>query len=538
MSAVMGSTRNRELGADGAAGTFFINDIAANKHDHSLSSHDRIERVEPKVMALLVRLAASPRQPLNRNDLLEAIWPEGDGSDESLTRLVYQLRQAFKSFPSLAGAIKTISKFGYRLEASVEGEVVIGDASKKLRAPTREHSLSIAVLPIADHNTDAGNQYLADGMSRDLTGLLSKTSTLFVAPHSSAMAVCNENLSLERVAETLDCRFLLSGSFRRQDKEIRLRFELVDTTDMSLAWSGKYNAVLDQFFEVQGDVLLSVSTAISARVKFPLETPVVAARPFQKDVYRNLQNAETLRYGYGKSAALEITNLLSEGLKIDPHNAALRASLAVQISQNAVSQWEADPKSAEQTAFAHIESALAKEPANAEIISAAGIVNAMFHRPAEAIGFLRRAAELDPNNAHALAMLGWLMCLVENDPNGIALIESAEFRAPHHPRFGLWATYRATGHLFLLQYSSAAPACEQAILRTPGYYQPRLSLAWALLGLGDRDGAAKAIRKAEKFEGRGITRKFVDEIKRWTANSPNAAECALALDNLIPLSSS
>lgn len=519
-------------------GIFFVNDIAANKFDLSLRFDDQVERVEPKVMDLLAQLAAAPRQPVSRTDLIETIWPDGRGGDESLTRLVYQLRRAFKCFPKLSGAIKTVSKFGYRLDASVEGKVGNKEISKSFGLPTREYNLSIAILPIADHNADAENRYLADGMSRDLTSLLATTRELSVTPHSSVLALSDDDAPPATIAETLGCRFLLSGSFRRQENEIRLRFELVDTVDSSLAWSGKYNTVLDQFFEVQSDVLLNVSTAISAQVRFPFAAPVIAPRPFQNDVYQILQTAETLRYSYGKDSALEITRLLREGLKINPDHVALRAGLAVQLSQNVVSQWEADPKRAEQISFEHIEAALADAPSNAEVIASAGIVNAMFHRQAEAIGFLRRAVEMDPNNAHALAMLGWQMCLVESDPNGIALIESAEYRAPHHPRFGLWATYRATGHSFLLHYASAVPACEQAISRTPNYYQPRLSLAWALLGLGDRKGASAAIREAEKFEGTGITRKFVEEVKQWTNNSPNAAECASALDNLIPLSSS
>lgn len=519
-------------------GTFFVNEIAANRFDNSLSSDSRIERIEPKVMELLVRLAAAPRQPVNRIDLIESIWPDGGGGDESLTRLVYQLRRAFNAFPDLAGSIRTVSKFGYRLEASVLGKAADRDIVKSLAAPAREYNLSIAILPIADHNSDAGNRYLADGMCRDLTRLLATTPMLFVTPHSSVLALGDGDLPLTAIAETLGSRFLLSGSFRRQGNNIRLRFELVDTVDSSLAWSAKYNTVLDQFFEVQSDVLLNVSTAISARVRFPLSPPVVVPRPFQNDVYRILQNAETLRYSYGRDNALEITRLLRTGLELNPDHAALRAGLAVQLSQNAVSQWEADPETAERTAFSHIEGALAKEPANAEVIAAAGVVHAMFHRPAQAIGFLQRAVEMDPNDAHALAMLGWQICLVHNDPNGIAMIESAEYRAPHHPRFGIWATYRATGHLFMLHYASAAPACEQAISRTPHYYQPRLSLAWALLGLGDRKGAAAAVREAERFEGSAITAKYVEEIKRWTKNSPNASQCASVLANLIPLSDS
>ena len=394
------------------------------------------------------------------------------------------------------------------------------------------------MLPVTDQDNLPDNGYLADGMSRDLTSFLATTSMLFVTPYSSVLALHDDALSLDAAAHTIGCRFILTGNFRRRGDQITLRFELVDTLDASLAWSGKYNAVLDQFFEVQNDVLLSVSTAISTRVRFPVTAPTLQNRPFKNDIYRIVQAAETLRYRYGKDTAREIVRLCEKGLEIDPDNAMLLAALAVQLSQNVVSQWEADPQAVERLAFDHIERALAMEPANSDVIAAAGIVNAMFHRPAEAIIFLRRALELDPNNAHALAMLGWQTCLLESDPAGIGLIQSAEQRAPHHPRFGLWATYRATGHLFMLDYASAVPACEQAILRTPNYYQPRLSLAWALLGLGETEMARAAIREAETFEGDQIARKFVGEMKLWSRNSPNADECERTLENLIPLSAS
>lgn len=524
---------------DRPAGHFLVNGIAVSTTNHCIGSEPQTVRLEPKVMALLVALAAHPHELVRREQLLEHIWLDGLGGDESLTRLVYQLRRAFRSFPQLAQTILTVSKSGYRLDAEVTSlDSLSGTPAQASTESDREYNLSIAVLPVTDQDNLPDNGYLADGMSRDLTSFLATTSMLFVTPYSSVLALHDDALSLDAAAHTIGCRFILTGNFRRRGDQITLRFELVDTLDASLAWSGKYNAVLDQFFEVQNDVLLSVSTAISTRVRFPVTAPTLQNRPFKNDIYRIVQAAETLRYRYGKDTAREIVRLCEKGLEIDPDNAMLLAALAVQLSQNVVSQWEADPQAVERLAFDHIERALAMEPANSDVIAAAGIVNAMFHRPAEAIIFLRRALELDPNNAHALAMLGWQTCLLESDPAGIGLIQSAEQRAPHHPRFGLWATYRATGHLFMLDYASAVPACEQAILRTPNYYQPRLSLAWALLGLGETEMARAAIREAETFEGDQIARKFVGEMKLWSRNSPNADECERTLENLIPLSAS
>ncbi|ASK87334.1 winged helix-turn-helix domain-containing protein [Sphingorhabdus sp. SMR4y] len=515
---------------------FLINNIGVRTASHIIGDGDNAVRVEPKVMTLLQLLSRSPNRIVSRDALLEEIWPDGLGGDESLTRLIYQLRRACRSFPALENVITTVSKSGYRLDATVQ--VLEGDTAiaPSFADGNREYNLSVAVLPVTDHDNLAENGYLADGLSRDLTSLLATTPMLFVAPYSSVLALYDQSRPLDVIARKIGCRFILTGSFRRRDEQIILRFELVDTLDASLAWSGKYNSVLDQFFEIQNDVLLSVSTAISTQLRYSLSLSLPERQPFRSDVYRILQATETLRYRYGKETAQEIVALLQQGLADNPDNAVLLAGLAVQLSQNVVSQWEPDPVAARISAFQHIDRALVLEPANAEVLASAGVVNTMFHQPKEAIALLRRAIVLDPNNAHALAILGWQICLLEQNPEGIRMIEAAEKRAPHHPRFGLWATYRATGHLFMLDYEAAAPACEQAILRTPDYYQPRMSLAWALVGLGEDAKALASIRKAEAFEGEGITCKFVEEIRQWSNNSPNAAQCAEALEKLIPLS--
>ena len=156
----------------------------------------------------------------------------------------------------------------------------------------------------------------------------------------------------------------------------------------------------------------------------------------------------------------------------------------------------------------------------------------MFHRPDEAIRHLELATARNPNDAHALAVLGWQHCLRHADPAGIGLIETAEARAPHHPRFGLWATYRATGHLFMLDYARGLDGARQAVERTPHYYQPHLTCAWAHAGLGDSASAKREIQLAREIDAQDILEKFVAEMRKWSRNSPNKTQCWEVLDVL------
>jgi tetratricopeptide (TPR) repeat protein len=97
----------------------------------------------------------------------------------------------------------------------------------------------------------------------------------------------------------------------------------------------------------------------------------------------------------------------------------------------------------------------------------------------------------------------------------------------------LWATYRATGQLFLLNYEAALPAADHAVARTPNYYQPHLTRAWALAGLGDYATALSEIEKARELDSADILEKFVKEMRKWSANSPNRRLCWSVLDKLL-----
>lgn len=75
--------------------------------------------LEPKVMDLLVLLAASPREVVSRERLFAELWPGTFVSDEALTTAVYQLRKALGDRARAPRFVETVPKRGYRLLAPV-----------------------------------------------------------------------------------------------------------------------------------------------------------------------------------------------------------------------------------------------------------------------------------------------------------------------------------------------------------------------------------------------------------------------------------
>ena len=81
-----------------------------------------IARVTPKTMDVLLCLAENAGHVVERDVLVRKVWGERAVSDEPLTRCIGELRQAFGDSRSAPDYIQTVPKRGYRLLANVEIE--------------------------------------------------------------------------------------------------------------------------------------------------------------------------------------------------------------------------------------------------------------------------------------------------------------------------------------------------------------------------------------------------------------------------------
>ena len=76
-------------------------------------------RLEPKVMQVLVCLAAHAGDAVPKERLMQAVWPDTFVGEDVLTRAISELRRAFGDDAREPRFIQTIAKGGYRLIAGV-----------------------------------------------------------------------------------------------------------------------------------------------------------------------------------------------------------------------------------------------------------------------------------------------------------------------------------------------------------------------------------------------------------------------------------
>jgi DNA-binding winged helix-turn-helix (wHTH) protein/Tol biopolymer transport system component len=87
---------------------------------NALRRDDEEQRLPPRLVDLLLRLAQSPGQCVTRETLIDEVWERRQVNDEVLSRAIADLRQALGDDARAPRYIETLPKLGYRVVAPVE----------------------------------------------------------------------------------------------------------------------------------------------------------------------------------------------------------------------------------------------------------------------------------------------------------------------------------------------------------------------------------------------------------------------------------
>ena len=96
-------------------GGFGIGDWTVLPERGLLRSEDGEERIEPKVMEVLVMLASANGGVVSKQQLMDEVWGDSPSGDEVITRCIAVLRNPFKDDARHPRVIETLSRRGYRL---------------------------------------------------------------------------------------------------------------------------------------------------------------------------------------------------------------------------------------------------------------------------------------------------------------------------------------------------------------------------------------------------------------------------------------
>ena len=187
---------------------------------------------------------------------------------------------------------------------------------------------SIAVLPFANLSGDPEQGYFADGMVEEIITALSRIRWLFVIARNSSFTYRGQVIDVKHVGRELGVRYLLEGSVRRGGARVRITVQLIEAETGSHLWADRFDGVLQDVFELQDRVAISVAGVIeptleAAEIRRSAERPTSDLSAY--DLYlRALPYVAT----YEREPVVRALDLLQQAISHDPGFASALARAA------------------------------------------------------------------------------------------------------------------------------------------------------------------------------------------------------------------
>jgi TolB-like protein/Tfp pilus assembly protein PilF len=268
---------------------------------------------------------------------------------------------------------------------------------------------SIAVLPFANLSGDPEQEYFADGMVEEIITALSRIRWLFVIARNSSFTYKGQSVDVKQVGRELGVRYVLEGSVRKAGTQVRITGQLIDATNGTHLWADRFDGSLEDIFELQDRVAVSVAGVIEPALQVA-EIARSANRPTNDltayDLYlRALANFPWLR----KEQLLQARDLLAQAIARDPRYGLALAWAGICHFRLCFDGWAEDPVASRREAIALAEQALAIADDDAGVLANAALV---LGRSGEdintAIALIDRSLALNPSSARGWYASGFL----------------------------------------------------------------------------------------------------------------------------------
>jgi adenylate cyclase len=458
---------------------------------------DRPIELRPKTFALLRYLVENADRLLTKDELMKAIWPNVFVTDDSLKRCISELRHALGD--EAQQIIKSLPRRGYLFAAPVLRLDTRSAAAAQSTAPDRP---SIAVLPFANMSGEPDQEYFSDGISEDLTTMLSKFGQLLVIARNSAFQYKNRYVDVKQIGRELGVRYLLEGSVRRDANRVRITAQLIETARAEHLWADTYDRELAEIFAVQDEVSRKIVVTLVAHInkseieralRKPPETLAaydlyLRARPMMKNPANENRGAKiaAARALYEKSIALDPTYAPAYCALADTYI----AGWIHPTPNDAIAHEFREPATLDRAfALAHKAVELDGNFAEAHVILA-WVLHWQYRR-SDSLGEFERAFARNPNFLEGSYRYGIALIHNGRTQEGIDFLQSVVRLDPFHPAYYescLGAGYYLQGH-----YAQALELSRIATRRAQGYLIFAPWHAAAAAQMGERREAADAL---------------------------------------------
>lgn len=509
--------------------------------------------LSPKAFDVLTVLVAARGRVVERERLMEEVWPGVAVVDANLTQTVSMLRKALDDTASEHRYIATVPGRGYQFTAPVEEapaapvageprtptvpgpegraqaqETASGGVSRRRspavgrrlvlaglvaavlgglalaaprfgKAPSEEPPppQSLAVLPLTVVTPDVLDPAFGLGLTDAIINRLSNQGSVVVFPTQTVLAYADQELDPFEVGRELDVDLVLSGTVRRSDDQVRVSIQVLDVPRGQPLWAETFDQAAESLFLIEDQVAERVGRELALELLGAMGRGSRGTGTRDGEAYRQLLLGRGSFLWRSRDGYEEAVQHFEQALLRDPGYAAALAHLAMTRALMASNggSWTPSRRLFDQASVEARRAIELDERISEAHIALGAVKMNQEYDWSGAIEELERAVELDPANTRARYLLA--MALMLNREDGRAWEEALQieqdlppaFRGDGSFSFGILAT-------FLGRYEEAAEALSAVRASHPYKGGARMFLGLCLEALGRREEALAELEAA------------------------------------------
>ena len=329
---------------------------------------------------------------------------------------------------------------------------------------------SIAVLPFENMSGDPEQEYFADGMVEDIITGLSRSKSLFVIARNSSFTYKGKAVDIKQVGRELGVRYVLEGSVRKVGNRVRITGQLVDAATGNHIWADRYDSTLEDIFDLQDRVTMSVIGAIAPQLE-RAEIARAQRKPTESlQAYDYYLRALVNNYRYTREANMEALKLTQTANNLDPDFAAPFALGADCLAQRWGFGWSSAGAEDVTEARRLARRALELDKDDPRVLALAGETLGLFAGELdEGAALLARAVSLDPNLAVARIWTGYVQLWLGDEDAAIEQFQIGLRLSPLDPRIFMAQNGMAIAHFLAGRYEDGSLWAKIAVQQNPDY---------------------------------------------------------------------
>lgn len=271
------------------------------------------------------------------------------------------------------------------------------NGSGKSRAGTTGRQ-SVAVLPFDNFSGEPDTDYLSDGLTEEITTVLSRIPGLKVASRNSAFVFKGRREDTRQIGTALRVETLLEGSVRKTGRQLRITAQLINARDGFHLWSETYDRTVDDVIAVQEEIAARIASRLQGSSGGTNLTARAVISPEAHRLYLQARLFWNRRSEAGLQRAIQ---LFQDTLGLAPGYAPAHAGLASSYLILPMYSPHAEGAEYAPMARAAAQQAIELDPACAEAHAVLGNLAEGEWDLKGAEAHFQRAIQADPNSATA-----------------------------------------------------------------------------------------------------------------------------------------